>query len=206
MDSRNFGERRMVEFNLEPPISLEDIPKSEYLKQGLYSLPEVEREYQDTDLDRLRRKAYPKLLQKLLAPLNNQKEKWRCHVKDWRRCFYWRWKYYYYGSLLYELKRVHKKGQTPNLWLVKFFADLSKQLPRWKNWTPKEILSDIHSTGKRIPKWNQGPRASVLLYLFQEEPFYQMLLTMIALEEGKAPRTIYEGIKRANLWLKSHKV
>lgn len=196
----------MIEFNSEVLIRLEDIPESDCVKYGLYSSPQVEREDEDTYLDRDPGEAYPVLYQNLLARFESQEEKWRCHVKDWRRCFYWAWKYYFYGGLFDALKRVHRHYEIPNWRLAQFFGQFSKKLPRWKKLTGKELLTYMHSKGDSIPKWNRGPRASLLLSLFQDWPLYQMLVTMIAIEEGREPETIYKGIKRARRCLKPHKV
>ena len=187
-------------------IRIEDLTVSDQYRYGLFIEQEPFKEDEEAYLDRNHHEAFQIYSERFLSSFKRVDEKWRCHVKDWRRCFYWAWKYQHYGSVLSGLKSSHRKYHFRNRWLSELFSELAKILPRWKRLTPKELVKAIHRKGSSIPKWNRGPRASLLLSLFQDWPLYQMLVTMIAIEEGREPETIYKGIKRARRCLKPHKV
>lgn len=150
--------------------------------------------------------AFQKLSQKYLRPFRKKGMLWRCHIRDQRRCFYWAWKYEFYGSLFAELKRNYNEFHLKNKWMSELFAEMALELPRWKKLTPEQLINKMHNSGNRIPRWQRGPRASFLLHLFLDEPVYRIAVTIIALEEGKSPHTIYKGIKQARAIIKTRKV
>jgi len=149
-------------------------------------------------------RAYEKLWVKIIKKYEEGLKERRPHKKGKERYKYWKKRRLIYAGVLHALLKVQKEYEIPNKKLIDFFYLMGKIIPRWKLIKARELREWLREEGKKIPKWQRGPRASFLLFLFLDHQIYDSSIILVALEEGKSPRTIYEGIKKVSRQEKSN--
>lgn len=127
--------------------------------------------------------------------------KW--HYKGSLRYFYWGHRYQFFHYLLWMLRAYWRKNEIENWRLCEIFSVMLKGLPRWKAFKARDLEDLFHKHGQRLPKWQKGYRASFLLDIFLHESLTVGSILLVAAEEGRAPETIYRGIKKARSKMRS---
>lgn len=140
---------------------------------------------------------------KLLEIAENKFSLKKSNFRGLHPSFYWGYRYYFFRRLLWMLDGCHREYEIENRRLSQVLSLIARNLSRWKAFTPRGLADLFHKDGQRLPKWQKGYRASFILDLFLHYSFTEGSVLLVAAEEGKAPRTIWDGIKKARAELRS---